>query len=45
MNYFGENDKKTCMGQIRHMIAQGLDKMKYTKVAGDLTVAQKFTLH
>ncbi len=24
MNYLGENDKKICMGQIRHIIAQGL---------------------
>ena len=23
-NYFGKNDKKICMGQIRHIIAQGL---------------------
>ena len=24
INYFGENDKRICMGQIRHIIAQGL---------------------
>ncbi len=26
MNYFGRNDKKVYMGQIRHIIAQGLCK-------------------
>ena len=24
MDYIGKNDKKICMGQIRHIIAQGL---------------------
>ena len=24
MNYFGKNDERICMGQIRHIIAQGL---------------------
>ncbi len=31
MNYVGRNYKKICMGQIRHIIAQGLDTLPQTE--------------